>query len=181
MDSSPDGWPAQPAPGRPVPLPLRYPPTLLEALGYRGNATHVVVHLTAAPACPHLMDDVDGCGQVDDLGWRVFVRHPYIAAVLSPYLATAPNMRLLIDRSARTVSVMLTSDVPPRSPTKADDRPVTRPARNNFLALDRKPVSACAAHAQAQGAARAALVRWLSDESRRLWTTASRPRAAEND
>ena len=114
----PSSWPAQPAHGEFVVLPLDVPPTLLEAVGYDGDARYVALW--------HLGDDVmvSDASSTRSGRWRgleAFIAHPLGRALLGPYQLMAgadggdpyigaPH-RLLVDRWEQSVAVGEAADV----------------------------------------------------------------------
>jgi hypothetical protein len=104
----------RPGPGRSVDLPVPSPPTLLEAVGYTGEARYVALHW-ASYGDDLIVDDGVTSRTANWRAWLTFTQHPLMRAVLAGYelgSGDAPAAhRLLVDRSTATLSVGLAEDV----------------------------------------------------------------------
>ncbi len=112
---APPQWPAQPLPGYMVTLPLHAPPTLLSAVGYRGEAQYVALSWT--PYGDELVI-YDGTTQVVGGGnthaWVAFLDHHLTRAILRGYdLGSSESEArhwLVVDRQSMRMSIALPTD-----------------------------------------------------------------------
>ncbi len=112
--SNPSHGPAGPRPGHLVVLPLKSPPTLLEAVGYHGEAQYVALYWTPYGDELMLYDGVvsrDGNWQA----WLTFTDHRLTRAVLAGYQLGSSEAEaehwLVVDRATGQMSVGLPDDV----------------------------------------------------------------------
>ena len=106
-------WPALPAPGELVRLPLPCPPQLVELSGYDGAGR--LVALWWSPLGDGVMI-FDGTLTADRRwSWLCFCEHPPERLFLEPYRVGGSDdqgeHRLLVDRYLRTLEVGLARDV----------------------------------------------------------------------
>ena len=107
-------WPALPAPGELVRLPLPCPPQLIELSGYTGGAR--LVALWWSPFGDELMISDATLTQTGRWrGWLCFSGHPLARLFLEPYRMGDSDdegeHRLLVDRYLGTLDVGLARDV----------------------------------------------------------------------
>jgi hypothetical protein len=107
-------WPALPAPGELVRLPLPCPPQLIELSGYTGSAR--LIALWWSPFGDELMISDGAVTETGRWrGWLCFCGHPLARLFLEPYrLGDSQDQgdhRLLVDRYLGTLDVGLARDV----------------------------------------------------------------------
>ena len=106
-------WPALPAPGELVRLPLPCPPQLIELSGYTGGAR--LVALWWSPLGELMISDGTLTETRRSRGWLCFSEHPLARLFLDPYqLGDSEDEgehRLLVDRYLGTLDVGLARDV----------------------------------------------------------------------
>ena len=107
-------WPALPAPGELVRLPLPCPPQLIELSGYTGGAR--LIALWWSPFGDELMISDGTLTETGRWrGWLCFSGHPLARLFLEPYrLGDSDDQgehRLLVDRYLGTLEIGLARDV----------------------------------------------------------------------
>jgi hypothetical protein len=117
-------WPALPAPGEPVRLPLPCPPQLIELSGYSGSAR--LIALWWSPFGDELMISDGAVTETGRWrGWLCFCGHPLARLFLEPYrLGDSQDEgehRLLVDRYLGTLDVGLARDVEQLLATKPSE------------------------------------------------------------
>ena len=127
-------WPARPAPGELVRLPLPCPPQLVELSGYSGGARLIAVWWSAFGDELMISD-----GTLTETGrwrgWLCFCQHPLARLFLEPYrLGDSEDEgehRLLVDRYLGTLDVGLARDV--------EQLLATQPSELHALTADLSP------------------------------------------